>query len=193
MRKKEEFRQDNPSKRNLLQRFHLTQQQRKRTLMWFLFALVCTFILVLQDTVFSQLTLWGARTDLLPCAILTVCVLQGAESGGIFATAASVLYFFSGSAPGVYVIILIPLLGTVMAAFRQGYLRKGFRAILLCVSVAAAVYQFGVFLMALLLGQTLLRRWFVFVMTACLSVIALPLIYPIMKAIGKIGGETWRE
>lgn len=192
MRKRDEFRQDT-NKVNLLQRFHMTRAQRRLALMWFLFALCCTFVLVLQDTVFSQLRLWGARTDLLPCALLMVCVLQGAESGGIFATVGAILYYFSGSAPGVYVILLIPLLGTVMAVFRQGYLRKGFRATLLCASVAVAVYELGVFLMGLLLGQTLLSRVFVFIMTAGLSVIALPFLYPILQAIGKIGGETWKE
>ena len=57
----------------------------------------------------------------------------------MFLLIGALVYWFSGSAPGVYVILLIPVLGTVAAAFRQAYLRKGFRTTLMCTGAAVAL------------------------------------------------------
>ena len=51
-----------------------------------------------------------------------------------------------------------------------------------------AVFGIGVFL-----GRTILRRLGAFCLTAVLSSAAVPLIYPILLSIGKIGGEIWKE
>ena len=100
----------------LLGRLYLTQRQRKNLLKWFLYALLCLVLSVVQDVICSRLYIFGATTDLIPCALLLICLFQGAQSGGTFTLIAALLYYFSGSAPGVYVILLLPLL-LVGAAF----------------------------------------------------------------------------
>ena len=103
------------------------------------------------------------------------------------------MYYLSGSAPGVFVILLLPLLGAVAAAFRQGYLRKGFRATMLCAGVAVALYELTVFGIGLLLGVTLLSRFWIALTATVLAVVALPVIFPMVYGIAKIGGDTWKE
>lgn len=192
MRKKVEFKPDSTGA-GLLRRLYLTQRQRKHALKWLLFSLVCLVVLVLQDVTFSRFEIFGATTDLLPCALLLICVLEGAQSGGVFVLVSSVFYLFSGSAPGTYVILLLTLLGVVASIFRQAYLRKGFNSTLLCTGMAVVLYELCIFAMGLLTGKTILTRLPVFAVTAVLSVAVLPVLYPVVQAIGKIGGETWKE
>lgn len=191
-RKKNEFRPDNQDA-GLLHKLYLTKKQRQSALRWILYAVVCVLALVLQDVVFSRLTLFGATTDLPSCAIVMTCVLLGAETGGVFALIASMLYLFSGSAPGEYAIVILTFLGITAAAFRQGYLRKGFSSTLLCTGVAMMLYELLVFVIELFLEHTIPSRLGFFVTTGLLSWAAMPILYPILLSIGKIGGETWKE
>lgn len=192
MKRKAEFKPDSTGA-GLLRRLSLTQRQRQKVLKWFLYSLVCLILLVLQDVIFCRIRLFGGTTDLLPCALLLICVILGAEGSGGFLLTAAVLYYFSGSAPGVYVIVLLPLLGILASIFRQSYLRKGFNSTLLCAGLAVVLYELGVFAMGLLLGLTLPDRFTSFLSTAVISLVTLPVLYPLMQAIGKIGGELWKE
>ena len=135
----------------------------------------------------------GATTDLVPALIFAVCILQGGESGCVFALAAALLYHFSGSAPGPYCIILITFLAVLASIFRQAYLRKGFSALMLCCTGCMLLYETAVFFIGLFLKQTYAERFVLFPLTAALTLLVLPAVYPILMSIGKIGGETWKE
>ena len=141
----------------------------------------------------SRGTMVGARTDIVPGLILMICTMQGAEIGSVFALTAACLYYFSGSAPGPYCIVLITFLGVLASIFRQAYLRKGFSALMLCSTLCVFLYETGVFLIGLFLKQTYSQRFSVFLLTAVLTTLCLPVVYPILRSIGKIGGETWKE
>lgn len=187
-----EFRPDKVNN-DVLGKLLLTRQQFSRLLRWLLFSAVCLAGLVLQDVVMSRFHLFGATTDLMPALIFAVCILQGGESGCVFALAASLVYHFSGSAPGPYCIILITFLSVLAAIFRQAYLRRGFSALMLCASGCMVIYEMAVFLIGLFLKQTYQERFALFLLTAALTLLVLPAVYPILMSIGKIGGETWKE
>ena len=191
-RKKHEFRPD-IERNDILGKILLTKQQRQSVLRWLLFSMVCLAGLILQDVVMSRVGILGATTDLVPCCILAVCIMQGAESGCIFALSASLIYYFSGSAPGPYVIPLITAIAIVAAIFRQGYLRKGFSALLLCAAVGLLLYELSIFGIGLFLGHTRLDRLVRFFLTTLWTLATAPVLYPILLSIGKIGGETWKE
>ena len=191
-RKKHEFRPD-IERNDILGKILLTKQQRQSVLRWLLFSMVCLAGLILQDVVMSRVSILGATTDLVPCCILAVCIMQGAESGCIFALSASLIYYFSGSAPGPYVIPLITAIAIVAAIFRQGYLRKGFSALLLCAAVGLLLYELSIFGIGLFLGHTRLDRLVRFFLTTLWTLATAPVLYPILLSIGKIGGETWKE
>lgn len=191
-RRKYEFRPDKP-KSSFLDKLYLTRKQRKSLLKWGLYGLVLLLLSLLQDTVMYHFRFMEATTDLMPVAILLICVLEGTESGSVFTLAASALYLFSGSAPGAYVMAFLTVLGLAAAMFRQSFLRKGFSAAMLCTGVVTLVYEVAVFAMGLFMGQTILARLPVFLITAGLSFLTAPVMYPIFLSIGKIGGETWKE
>ena len=191
-RKKNEFRPDRPNN-DLLGKLLLTKKQSKTLLRWILFSLVCLVALLLQDVLMSRFHIFGATTDLVPAVIFAICILQGGESSCVFALIASAIYHFSGSAPGPYCIILITVLSIVSSIFRQAYLRKGFSALMLCAVLAVLLYEMGLFGIGTFLGSTTVDRIGRFLLTVALTALPLPLLYPILLSIGKIGGETWKE
>ena len=191
-KKRYEFRPDKVNN-DILGKLLLTRKQFQVFLRWVFFSALCLAGLVFQDVVMSRFHLFGATTDLAPLLIFMVCILQGGEGGCIFALSASLIYYFSGSAPGPYCIVLITFIAVLAAIFRQAYLRKGFSAMALCGTLSIFLYEIGVFLIGLFLNQTYSQRFGLFLLTALFSVLCLPAVYPIALSIGKIGGDTWKE
>ncbi len=192
MARKNEFRMD-PDRSGGWGRWLLTRRQQLQLLRWSLYALVCLAALLAQDAVLYRVDLRGAGTDIVPCVILMIAVLQDADSGSLFTLVASTLYYFSGSAPGAYCIPMLTGLGILLIIFRQSYLRQGFFAALLCAAIGMLTYEMGVFCICLFLGQVMASRVGIMSVTALLSLAAVPVTYPMLRAIGKIGGEVWKE
>ena len=178
---------------DLAQKLYLTPQQQKRYLKWILLSALPLLMLVLQDVLFSRMSLYGGTVDMVPCVLLMTCVILGASESAIFLLVGALIYWLAGSAPGVYVIFLIPLFGTLSAAFRQAYLRKGFRTTLMCTGAALILYESTTFLAALLLGVTRLARWWVMGITTGLTLLTLPLVFALVWGICTIGGDQWKE
>lgn len=191
-RKKNEFRPDT-FRQDILGKLLLTKKQSQVLLRWVLFCLVCLTGLILQDVVMSRFTIFGTTTDLVPCCILAICILQGAESGCIFALVASMIYYFSGSAPGIFAIPMITVIAVLTAVFRQAYLRKGFFTMVICTAIALVLYEIGTFSIGVFLGITIASRMTSFLITAAITLALVPILYPILLSIGKIGGEIWKE
>lgn len=191
-RKKSEFRPDT-YRQDLLGKLMLTKKQRQTFLRWLLFSTVCLTALIVQDVIMSRVRIFDTTTDLVPCCILAVCILQGGETGSIFALIASLVYYFSGSAPGLGCIPLITTLGILAAIFRQAYLQQGFFTLLLCLAVTLMLYELATFGIGLFLGYTIASRLGAFCVMVPLTLLAVPILYPILMSIGKIGGETWKE
>lgn len=191
-RKKYEFRPDKTGP-DLLSKLYLTKKQRMSLLKWFLFALVLLALSLLQDVILCHVDVYGAGTDLMPCAIFLATVLLGAESGCVFSLVAAALYQFSGTGPGYYVIALIPVLGTVLTLVRQTYLRKGAPANILCAAIAFLLYEVCVLGIGILSEQTVWQRSGTFLITVGLTLLSVPVLYPLFSALERIGGETWKE
>ena len=173
--------------------FHLTGLQRSRILKWTLYALVVFAVLIIQDTMFSRVRLSGATTDLVAAAVLLIGILEGPEEGGLFALLGSLFYYRSGSAPGVYVVALMTFAAIGGGLFRQGYWSQGFSSALLCTGTALLAYELGLMLIGIFLNLTVWNRLGVFVCTALLSTVVLLPLYPLVRIIGQIGGEPWKE
>lgn len=191
-RRNYDFRPDT-AREDVLGKLLLTKKQRQTVLRWLLFSAVCVAALIVQDVIMSRVRIFDTTTDLVPCCILAVCILQGAESGCVFALLASTFYYFSGSAPGVECIPLITTLAVFAAMFRQAYLRQGFFTLLLCLALVLVVYELATFGLGVFLGHTYPQRLAAFCTSAGITLVAVPVIYPILMSIGKIGGELWRE
>lgn len=191
-KKRYEFRPDKTGS-GLLNKLYLTKKQRLSILKWSLYGVALLILSVLQDVILCRFSLFGATTDLVPCAILLICVYHGAEAGSVFALVAAAVYQFSGTAPGYYIIAVITVFGLVATTFRQGYLRKSMSADILCAGVAFALYELTIYLVAVFSGISSPARMLTMVLTFLLTMLFMPVFYPVTAAIDKIGGESWKE
>ncbi len=189
---KKEFKSDKPHS-GFLGKLYMTPKQRKSFLKWSLYAILLLVLSLLQDVVLCRYRVLNATTELVPVGIFLICILEGAENGSVFALISSLLYLFSGTAAGLYSMVLITVIAIAVTIFRQAYLQKGFGAALLCMVAAMLSYELLQFCMGLFLGQTFPARVIGFLVTTGLSLVAVPMLYPIALSIEKIGGETWKE
>ena len=90
MAKKYEFRPDKP-KFSLLTYLILSPNQRRKALKWGLYTAFLVFLSVLQDVALSRVRILGATTELIPCAIFLICIMEGVEQGSVFALISSLL------------------------------------------------------------------------------------------------------
>ena len=189
---KTEFQKDSTGT-GLVKLLYVTRLQRLHLLRWGLYIAVCVMALVLQDVIMSRVSLLGATTDLAPAAILLLAVLEGSEVGSVFALIASVVYFFSGTAPGAYSVGLISILGMLAALFRQKYWHRSAGSILFCAGTAMMLYELGLYASGLFLGLTLWNRLPRFLLAGIYSILAMIPMYRLLHRIGLIGGNIWKE
>ena len=176
-----------------LKKLYLTPLQRKRLLKWGLISLVLVVLSLLQDVVLSRVSIYEATFDLVPCGILLCAMFFDPEKTGIFTLVSSVLYYFSGTAPGVYTIVLLTGLGTLLCIFRTSYLQRRFSALLLCAVAGMFTYEMMVFAVGIFFNHTTWDRIGIFALCGLLSIAVMPALYPVFASISNIGGETWKE
>lgn len=189
---KEEFRPD-AQENVFLKSLHFTKQQRTNLLRWVLLSFTCMLCQVLQDCVFSRIKLFGATTDLGVAAIILVAIMEGSETGGIFALLASVFYHFSGSAPGPYCVALITIPSILFALFRQKFWRRSTVSNLLCSALTMLVYEIGLFITAMFMGLTRFGRGLYFLKTAVYSIVLMIPLYQLIYRIGQMGDHVWKD
>ncbi len=190
-KRKREFRPD--KNRSVLSKLYLTKIQRLKLMKWLLITLALVFLSIVQDVIMSRLSIFGTTTDLVAYGILLICVILDPEIGCIFALVSSSVYYFSGSAPGPYVIALLTVLGVIVAILRQSYLRYSFGSVYLCAGVAVLLYEIALLCVGLFLEHTTVQSWLHFLLTGIYGLVVIPGLYPVFTAIAKIGGETWKE
>ena len=150
-------------------------------------------MLVLQDVIMSRIHISGATTDLAVCMILLISLYEGTENGSLFALIASIVFLFSGSSPGPVCIGLITTLVVGLNLVRQTLWQRSFGSIMLCTGTAIMVYEMGVFVWGLATGLTIPARVGVFFLTGLFTCAAMFPMYPLVRMLSKIGGNTWKE
>ena len=171
----------------------LTKQQQLRLTKWVLYVLTVVACVILQDVIMSQISIFGATTDLPACAILLITVIEGTEIGSLFVLAASTLYYFSGNAPTAFCIGLMTFFGIGATLFRQMYWHRSKGSLILCSAIALAGYELGLFVVGISSVLTHWGRLPVFGLTIVFSCLAMIPLYSLICKIGLIGGNTWKE
>ena len=187
-----EFKPD-PKGTNFLKRLYMTRLQRLTILKWAVYAMTGMLLLVIQDVIMSEVRISGATTDLPVAFILLVGIYEGLENGSVFTLAASLFYWFSGSAPTPICVALLCVLVILIGLFRQLYWHRSFGSIALCVSIAIMLYEMALFVVGLMMGLTIIPRVSIFALTGGFTCITMLPMYPLVRTISKIGGESWNE
>ena len=187
-----EFKPD-PKGTNFLKRLYMTRLQRLTLLKWGTYALTGIALLVIQDVIMSEIRISGATTDLPVAFILLVGMYEGLENGSVFTLAASLFYWFSGSAPTPVCVGFLCVLNVLIGLFRQMYWNRSFGSLTLCISISIMLYEMLLFTLGLFQGLTIMDRVGVFALTGVFTCITMLPMYPLVRVISKIGGESWRE
>ena len=178
---------------SLLKRLYLTRLQRLQILKWSGYGALCILLLTVQDVIMSQFRFSGATTDLAVCAILLIGLYEGTENGSLFAFLASLVYLFSGSSPGAQCIALISCTTVALNLLRQNLWHRSGGSILLCACAGIVIYEMLNFLFGIFVGNTIWERLPVFMLVAGMTCACAFPLYPLVKLISKIGGDTWKE
>lgn len=187
-----EFKPDN-NRISPLKMMHFTQYQQYQLARWALYIAVCILCLVIQDSIMSRVSIFGATTDLAVGAMMIITVIEGCDVGSVFILIAACIYYFSGSAPGPYSVGMLSILGLFATLFRQQMWHRNPSSILLCSGIAVMVYEIGLYIVGMFLGLTRWYRLPRFFLTGVLTVIAMIPLYYLINRIGLIGGNTWKE
>ena len=178
---------------SFLTKIYMTKLQRLHFLKWFSLIMLCIGLLAIQDVIMSRVSFWGATTDLIPCVLLLIAVMEGANIGSIFILVSSVLYQFSGFSPGPFCVGLLTVFGILATLFRQAYWHRNRNSIILCAGLSLMLYEIGVYAVGVILHLTNWYRFPVFLITGVLSWIIMIPLYPLIDRIGQIGGNTWKD
>ena len=89
--------------------------------------------------------------------------------------------------------IILVFLAVLVNIFRQSFLRQGFGTTVLCTASCMVLYELLLFFIGAVFGWTLWSRMIGFLLTAVYSMAVIPVLYPLYLAIGKMGGQTWKE
>ena len=178
---------------DLLKVLHMTQVQRDKLMKWGLYITIIVLLCMIQDVIMSQITIFGATTDLAVCAILLITVIEGVDVGSLFVLIASCLFYFSGSSPGPISVGLMTFLGIGACLFRQMYWHRNQGSIVLCAGLALMLYELGNFAVGIATELTRWDRLGVFITTGLLSIAVMIPLYSLINRIGQIGGNTWKE
>ena len=187
-----EFKPDR-EKTHILKQLYLTKLQRRQILKWGSYAMLCIFLLVIQDVMLSQFRLSGATTDLAVCIIFLISLYEGTENGSLFALIASLVYLFSGNSPGAQCVALLTVGAVLLNLFRQMNWHRSGGSILLCTCAGIVLYEMLNFAFGIFTGSTIWARAGVFLLVAIMTCICAFPLYPLVKLISKIGGDTWKE
>lgn len=191
-RNRSEFRPDR-NETSVFSKLYLTRRQRQAILKWVLYVTAVLVCSVVQDVVLCRLSVFGATTDLVPCVIFLICILEGVENGSLFTLLSALFFLFSGSSPGYFCVALITCFAIAVSLLRQIYLRKGFGSTMVCMTLAMLGYELVTFGIGVAFSLTYPGRLGVYLLITLLTLAVTPILYPIILSIEKIGGETWKE
>lgn len=187
-----EFKPD-PKGTNFLKRLYMTRLQRLTLLKWGTYVFSGILLLVIQDVIMSKVRFSGATTDLPAAFILLVGLYEGLENGSVFTLCAALFYWFSGSAPTPVAIALLCGLNVLIGLLRQMYWNRSFGSLTLCTAISIMLYEMLLFVVGIFQGLTILPRAGVFALTGAITCITMLPMYPLVRVISKIGGESWND
>jgi len=133
------------------------RKNKRRLAALLLYVLLLLIAYLLQDSVFSELPIGGAKPLILPVAVVGAAMLGGRVRGGVFGLCAGVLCDVALCRPAVLFTLLLTLAGIAVGALFETVLARGFLSFLLCCAalllLSAFCQMFGLLFFS---GQKLL-------------------------------------
>lgn len=172
----------------MLDKLYITPKQWLHILRWTLYSLVVLLAMMLQTVVQGNPPLLGVRLDLVPAAIVCVCMREGPERGGLFALLSSLIWCLSGADHGSISIAVLTVIPVLSGLLCRTVLVNRFVPCLLTTLIALFLEQGTVFLLSYFLdGMAGFLFYTKLLPCVFLSLLSQPVIYLLVKRIEKIG------
>ncbi len=164
-------------------------QRSRNLIMWGLYALLFLAVLLVQTVLFGRLRFFGVKLNLMPVVIVCIGLWTGHEAGGLFGLLAAVVWFLTGADDGSLSIVSFTLAGILSGWFCDNLFRRRLFPCLVLSLAALLAHEGVLFLLKFFLegAEASLALWVP--VTAGLSLLPVPVIYLLSKAIGKAGGN----
>lgn len=177
----------------LVGKLFLTKAQRGSLLKWGVFALGFVLLQLLQDVIFSRMTILGGCADLVPAYLLLVYLLQEPAAGALFTMICCVFRALCGVVMGPVSLAVLVFAGVFLSALRRHNLWGQVRSVILCCWLGLLAHSAIIFLLGVFLMDTTWSRYLSAIGGLLGSMVAVLVLYPLVRAIGKIGGTTWKD
>lgn len=173
----------------MFKHFHLTKTQWLGILKWSLYGLLTLLTLLLQTVVLSRTTALRIKPTPLPVLIVCICVREGPERGGVYAIITSLLWCFSGADFGNLSVALLPVGAILSAVLCRAVLTLRFLPTALCAFAVTLLNASVIFVFKLILPPTVAldNYWRLLLPGVAISMLFLPIQYPLVKCISRIG------
>ena len=141
-----------------------------------LYGLILLAFLLLQNVVFSHITIFGVHSMFLPALVIAVALFEGGQTGGRFGLAAGILCDLFTSTQTVLFTWLFPLMGFAVGFLADFYLNR--RLFTYCVlsilalAISAFAQMFGLLFYK---GENSFSLWLTAVVQTVWSI---PFIFP---------------
>lgn len=169
-------------------RFALTKRQWYGVFKWSLYALLALFLLLTQNVLCAQFPIFGLKLKFLPLLLVCVCAREGTEKGGLFCLISTTVMCLSKADYGSLSVLLLTVLPILCAALCRSVLVNRFWTVILCCFITSFLNETVILLFRSLLNRTAFSNLWRVALPACLlSALVCPLLYLIVRAIGKIG------
>ncbi len=175
-----------------LKKLHITRLQWRIFLKWALYTAAFLATVVLQTVIFSRLPVLGAKVNLVPYFIGCVCIIEGADSGSVFALITSLVWAMSSGDLGYVSILALTCGGMGLGLLMQKLFRQ---QLLTCIGLCFALslcHESAIFLLRLFLDSVTASQYFrILIPGVLLGIPSCPVFYYLFRVIHRVGGSAW--
>lgn len=170
-----------------MNKLHITRKQWICFFKWLTYTVMFLLTLTLQGTILSRFTILGTKLNLIPSLIVCVALIEGSESGGVFALCSSVIWALSGGDYGVLAIVLLTACAVFCAWLCSAFLHNTLLPCLCCCLGTMLLSESCIFLLRLFLGSVAPMQYVLVLLPGVgFSVLSCPVFYYLSRLITKI-------
>ena len=172
----------------MLDKLYITPRQWMRILRWSLYFLLVVAVMMLQTVLIGNRLIFGVKLDLIPLVLFCVCLREGPDRGGVFCLLSSLFLALSGADQGALLIFLLTVLPVLASLLMRKIFVMHFLSTLVTCGVLLLLTQSVCFVFRLMNGATAGSLYFTRLLPmVVVSLLFQPVIYWLVKSIGKIG------
>lgn len=178
-----------------LQKLRITRRQWRTFLKWALYAITFLATLVIQGVILSRNPLLGVKVNLVPYFVGCVCIIEGADSGSVFALIVSFAWALAGADLGFVSILVLTLGSMSLGLLMQNLLRQHVLTCIVCCFALCLCHDSLIFLLRLFLRTVTPQQYFrILLPSVLLGVPSCPVFNYLFRLISRVGGGSpWSE